>query len=62
MDLSASDLGLTTQMRQELVENLNIIINSAGSVEFDTRLDIATKINVAGPLRLVQLSEQCHNF
>lgn len=40
MDLSRDDLGLSQQMKDELVQKLNIIVNSAGCVEFDTRLDI----------------------
>jgi hypothetical protein len=50
MDLSRDDLGLTPQMKDELVQNLNIIINSAGCVEFETRLDIQVDTNVRGPL------------
>jgi thioester reductase-like protein len=40
MDLSAPDLGLTGEMRKELQEKLNFIVNVAGSVEFDARLDL----------------------
>ena len=45
-----------------MYNNLNIIINSAGTTEFDTRLDIATEINVRGPLLLMQLAQKCVNF
>jgi thioester reductase-like protein len=62
MDLAAPDLGLLPQVREELIQNLNIIINCAGTVEFDTRLDIATRINVTGPLKLIELAQQCPNF
>ena len=62
MDLSQETLGLTQAMREELRNDLNIIINSAGTVEFGTRLDIATEINVRGPLQLMKLAEECHNF
>lgn len=31
-------------------------------MEFDTRLDISTKINVTGPLKLMQLAKECPNF
>ena len=40
MDLSKENLGLTDKNREELVNCLNVIINSAGTVEFDARLDI----------------------
>jgi fatty acyl-CoA reductase len=42
-----------------LVANLNVIINSAGTVEFDTRLDLATSVNVTGAVALMQLADQC---
>ena len=60
MDLSKDDLGLTPAMKDELLQNLNIIINSAGCVEFDTRLDIQVDTNVRGPLKLMGLAQQCH--
>ena len=62
MDLSKDDLGLTPAMKDELLQNLNIIINSAGCVEFDTRLDIQVDTNVRGPLKLMGLAQQCHQF
>ena len=62
MDLSRDDLGLSKQMKEELVQNLNIIINSAGCVEFDTRLDIQVDTNVRGPLKLIGLARECQNF
>ena len=56
MDLSRDDLGLSKQMKEELIQNLNIIINSAGCVEFDTRLDTQVDTNVRGPLKLIGLA------
>jgi nucleoside-diphosphate-sugar epimerase len=45
-----------------LIGEVNIIINCAGSVEFNSRLDIAMRINVTGALLLLRLAEQCINF
>jgi len=59
MDLRKADLGLSTQQREDLYANLNVIINSAGTVEFDTRLDLATSVNVTGAVALMQLADQC---
>lgn len=42
--------------------NLNIVINAAGTVEFDTRLDLATSVNVTGAVALMQLADQCVQF
>lgn len=62
MDLSQDNLGLTPARYDDLLQNLNIIINSAGNIGFDTRLDIATELHVRGPLLLLKLAEQCPNF
>ena len=62
LDLTLENLGLTPQIEQELIENLNVIINAAGTVEFDTRLDLATDVNVRGPLLLMKLAERCKRF
>lgn len=59
MDLRKADLGLSVKQREDLVANLNVIINSAGTVEFDTRLDLATSVNVTGAVALMQLADQC---
>jgi hypothetical protein len=48
--LSAAD-------REELINNVNVIINCAGNVDFNARLDISVKINVTGPLYLLKLAE-----
>ena len=57
MDLRKADLGLSLKQREDLVANLNVIINSAGTVEFDTRLDLATSVNVTGAVALLQLAD-----
>ena len=62
LDLSKENLGISKKDHDDLLQNLNVIINCAGTVEFDTRLDLATTINVTGPLKLMQLAEQCQNF
>lgn len=59
MDLRKPGLGLSVKQREDLMANLNVIINSAGTVEFDTRLDLATSVNVTGAVALMQLADQC---
>jgi len=62
MDLQQENLGLSGAHLEELRSKLNIIVNAAGTVEFDTRLDIATDINVRGPLLLMKLAATCQKF
>jgi thioester reductase-like protein len=40
MDLAKPDLGLTPEAREALIRNINVIINCAGTTDFDMRLDL----------------------
>jgi len=42
--------------------DLNIIINSAASIDLQERIDQAIRINVAGPLQLLELAHSSPNF
>ena len=42
----------------ELIENVNIVLNSAASVDFNQRLDQALQINTLGSLRIVNLAKK----
>lgn len=42
-----------------LVNEVNIIINSAGNVDMNCRLDLSVKTNVFGALQLMELAEDC---
>jgi len=53
---------MTDADRDLMFRELNIIINCAGSTEFGNTLDQALRINVSGPLKLLQLAEECKNF
>jgi hypothetical protein len=46
----------------DLQQNLNIIINAAGTSDFNSRLDVAVDMNVSAPLFLLELAEKCHKF
>ena len=52
------DLGFSPELRQELTQNLNIIINAAASMDFDEQLDVAIRINTTGSLLLLKLAEE----
>lgn len=42
----------------ELIENVNVVINSAASVDFNQRLDQALQINTLGSLRMISLAQK----
>ena len=56
------DLGLPPETKAELTQNLNIIINSAASMDFDESIDVAIRINTTGALLLLKLAEECHKI
>ena len=45
-----------------LTNDVNVIINCAGNVDMDSRLDLSVKTNVKGPLMLLDLAEDCRKF
>ena len=56
------DLGLSNETRADLIQNLNIVINSAASMDFDEQLDVAIRLNTTGALLLLKLAEECPNI
>lgn len=56
-DLVVEHLGLSPEERQEVVENVNVIINSAASVNFDDPIQEALQINYFGCLRVLELAK-----
>lgn len=61
-DMIQEGLALNPQDRQLLTENVNIIMNSAASIDFNQRLDQALQINTLGTLRIIELGSQCRNL
>lgn len=51
-------MNLSQKLREEITQNLNIIINSAATIELDAKLDTAVRVNVTGPLKLLKLAKQ----
>lgn len=49
-------------MRKELIDNLDIIINSAATVNFYEHLRDALQINYFGTIRILQLAKECKHF
>lgn len=53
------DLGLAEKQRQDLTKELNVIINCAACLDLEARVEIALRANVGGPLKLLELAEEC---
>lgn len=58
-DLVIEGLGLQPEARQQLVEECDIILNSAASINFNDPIRDAMQINYFGALRVLELAHQC---
>jgi len=61
-DLVVDNLGLSDAHRGMLVNDCNVIINSAASVNFDDPIQEALAINYFGSLRMLELAKQCKHL
>lgn len=55
-------LGLSAADEQEVIENVNIIMNCAASIDFNARLDDAININIKGTLKILELAKKVKNL
>jgi thioester reductase-like protein len=62
MDITLPNLGLGKKQYEDLAQKLNIIVNPAGTVDFNMRLDLQADVNVKGALQLIDLALACPNF
>lgn len=56
-DLVVEGLGLSKEDRDRIINEVDIIINSAASVNFDDPLKEALEINFFGAARILELSK-----
>lgn len=61
-DLIQDSLGLKPEIRQLLIEDLDIIINSAASVSFNNPLHEALQINYYGAVKILDLALECKHL
>lgn len=55
-DLTHERFGLPKDRYQELASRITLVVNSAATVTFDERLDLAIELNTLGPQRLLQFA------
>jgi len=60
-DLTKDRLGLSADDYEALRQKITLIVNSAATVTFDERLDLAVDLNVFGPQRLLALAKDAGN-
>ncbi|OMO68812.1 Male sterility, NAD-binding protein [Corchorus olitorius] len=54
-----SDLGLESNLAMAIMQDVQIILNSAGETSFDQRYDVGLKINAVGPYNLLAFAKMC---
>jgi long-chain acyl-CoA synthetase len=57
-DLTREHLGMTAEAFEDLAKNVQVVMNSAATVVFDERLDLALDLNTLGPQRLLELARK----
>src|SRR4051794_15341542 len=57
-----SDLGLTAEERELLVNEVGTIVHAAASVTFELPLDASRRINVEGTRRVLELAKECREL
>ncbi len=61
-DLLKKNLALNPEDEKEIIENVNVIINCAASVDFNARLDEAISSNIIGTLEMLSLAKKIKNL
>ena len=56
LDLMHPKLNLSKELRAQLISSVDIIINCAATVNFTEQMDLALRVNVQGPLKLLKLA------
>jgi thioester reductase-like protein len=61
-DITKEGVGLSAEMRHQIVQDVNIIMNVAASVDFNEFLKDSLKINYFGCLRMLELAKECRSL
>ncbi|UCE60353.1 MAG: AMP-binding protein [Phycisphaerales bacterium] len=60
-DLTKEHFGLDDQAYHDLTKQITLVVNSAATVTFDERVDLAIDLNSLGPARLLRFAKDCGN-
>ncbi|XP_027345646.1 fatty acyl-CoA reductase 1-like [Abrus precatorius] len=62
-DVSLENLGLKDEnLNNEMLDEIDIIVNSAASTKFDERFDISMGVNTMGALHVLNFAKKCHRM
>lgn len=57
-DVGSNDLGISEEDRKILVENVNVVVHSAATLDFEESLKPTVQINVLGTRQVMELCDQ----
>ncbi|XP_023639214.1 fatty acyl-CoA reductase 6, chloroplastic [Capsella rubella] len=58
-DIGEDNLGMESEIRDKISEEIDVIISCGGRTTFDDRYDSALSVNALGPGRLLSLGKEC---
>ncbi|XP_048321564.2 fatty acyl-CoA reductase 2, chloroplastic isoform X2 [Ziziphus jujuba] len=58
-NISEPDLGLEEELAEMMAKEVDVIVNSAATINFDERYDVALDINTRGPGHLMCFAKKC---
>ncbi|RDY01932.1 Fatty acyl-CoA reductase 8, partial [Mucuna pruriens] len=62
-DVSLENLGLKDEnLKNEMLEDIDILVNFAASTKFDERFDISMGVNTMGALHVINFAKHCHKL
>ncbi|KAI8381317.1 male sterility protein-domain-containing protein [Radiomyces spectabilis] len=61
-DIISPDLSMMEEDRQMIIDNVNVVIHCAATLDYHERLDLALETNTLGTLRLMDLADECRNL
>lgn len=56
------NLGLSPENYELLTNEVEVVINSAASVDFNLRVDLNMRINALGAMNILRFSQACKNM
>ncbi|KAI4368716.1 hypothetical protein MLD38_017241 [Melastoma candidum] len=62
-DITFRDLGLKdSELRDQMLDQINVIINLAATTKFDERYDVALNVNTLGTQHVVEFARKCNKL
>nr|QGV11536.1 FAR14 [Tetrastichus brontispae] len=58
-DLISDNLGLSTEDRNTIIREVDIMYHNAANVKFDIRISLSLRINVLGTKKMLELAREC---